>query len=161
MLNAHALQVGDWGLFLTQTSARRTTVKKKMVIINLFLSGIIGSALGSALGLPFLPGVHDTGIVLPFGSAPGRADYLGARDTWAWYDSSDIETPFHLTYDGSGPEGWLACLAVTSDLTLRNWTLLGPVLKLGQPGSVDSKSASYLTTYRAQQHEGWVRWRSL
>lgn len=33
---------------------------------------------------------------------------------------------YHLFYDGSGPEGWLACLAVSKDL--RRWERLGPVL---------------------------------
>jgi len=33
---------------------------------------------------------------------------------------------YHLFYDGSGPDGWLACLALSKDL--RRWERLGPVL---------------------------------
>jgi hypothetical protein len=100
----------------------------------------------------FLPGVHDVGFVMRFGGAaggapcPGDCDALGARDVWVWHDPQDAAWPFKMTYDGSGPLGWLACLAVSRDPTLRSWTKLGSVLKLGPPGAVDGKSASYLTT---------------
>ena len=50
-----------------------------------------------------------------------------------------------MHYDGAGPKGWLACLATSRDLT--HWTKKGPVLDLGAPGSDDSASASYGTTY--------------
>ena len=112
-----------------------------------FAAVLAGVAVDS-VPLPFLSGVHDTGIIIPFGNAPARADNLGARDTWVWIDPSDAATPFHMTYDGSDPQGWLSCLAVSADPTLRNWTLLGSVLKLGPPGTVDSNSASYLTPYQ-------------
>ena len=123
----------------------------------------------AALALPgpppdFLPGVHDAGFVLPFGGAaggapcPGDCDYLGARDVWVWHDPQDAQWPFKMTYDGSGPLGWLACLAVSSDPTLRAWTKLGTLLSLGKPGSVDSASASYLTTFGPLADGTWLGW---
>ena len=123
------------------------------------------AALAALPGPPrsYLPGVHDVGFVLPFGGAPGAApcpgdcDILGARDVWVWHDPQDAAWPFKMTYDGSGPLGWLACLAVTSDPTLRNWTKLGALLHLGSPGSVDSNSASYLTTLQLEDGS-WLGW---
>jgi len=56
-----------------------------------------------------------------------------------------------------GPLGWLACLAVSSDPTLRTWTKLGAVLRLGAPGSVDAKSASYLTAF-LREDGTWLGW---
>jgi hypothetical protein len=108
--------------------------------------------------LPFFPGVHDTGIIIPFGDGkcPGDCDYLGARDTWVWHDPTDSAWPYKMTYDGSGPGGWLACLAVSNDPTLRTWTKLGTQLRLGEPGAVDSKSASYLTTLYDTSTSSWV-----
>ena len=124
------------------------------------------AAASAALPPPprdFLPGVHDVGFVMPFGGAPGAApcpgdcDALGARDVWVWHDAQDAQWPYKMTYDGSGPTGWLACLAVSNDPTLRNWTKLGAVLKLGAPGSVDGKSASYLTTFMLGDGS-WLGW---
>ena len=125
------------------------------------LTAAAAAALASARFWPppppaFLPGVHDVGFVMPFGGAPGGApcpgdcDALGARDTWVWHDPQDAQWPYKMTYDGSGPLGWLASLAVSNDPTLRTWTKLGSVLKLGAPGAVDGKSASYLTTCRSR-----------
>jgi hypothetical protein len=102
---------------------------------------------------PYFAGVRDTGIVMPFGGAPGGArcpgdcDALGARDTWLFLDANDTAAPFKFFYDGSGPGGWLASLAETADPTLRNWTKRGTVLSRGPPPSPDSASASYLTTF--------------
>ena len=126
------------------------------------------SSVAAAASLPgpppaFFPGVHDAGFIIPFGGAaggarcPGDCDALGARDVWLWHDPQDAAWPFKLTYDGSGPEGWLACLAVSNDPTLREWTKLGSVLKLGAPGSVDGKSASYLTTLLLADGS-WLGW---
>jgi hypothetical protein len=50
-----------------------------------------------------------------------------------------------MHYDGSGAEGWLACLATSPDLV--TWTPRGRILQLGRKGSRDSGSASYATTY--------------
>ena len=123
-----------------------------MIILMLLFSSVLSSSI-SETNVPthFFPNVHDVGFVMEFGNGipqpcPGNCDYLGARDTWLWFDPEDKEWPYKFTYDGSGPEGWLACLAVSNDPTLRNWTKKGTLLELGKPGSVDSNSASYLTT---------------
>ncbi len=84
----------------------------------------------------------DAGIVYRYGSGPGRCDYLGARDVWLWR----FKNTYYMNYDGAGPKGWLACLATSKDLL--HWTPHGPVLSFGPPGSGDSASASYGTTYR-------------
>lgn len=85
--------------------------------------------------------VRDQGIVLPYGTGPLDCDYLGARDVWVF----GHDGKFYMHYDGAGPKGWLACLAVSDNLT--DWKPLGPVLNFGPPGSVDCGSASYGTTY--------------
>jgi hypothetical protein len=84
----------------------------------------------------------DQGVVLKHGKGPGGCDRLGARDLWVYQS----EGTYYMHYDGAGPKGWLACLATSKDLV--NWTLKGPVLELGAPGSDDSASASYGVTYR-------------
>jgi len=84
----------------------------------------------------------DQGIVLRHGDGPGQCDYLGARDIWVW-ESGGL---YYMHYDGAGPKGWLACLATSKDLV--NWTKKGSVLDFGAPGSQDSASASYGTTYQ-------------
>jgi hypothetical protein len=108
--------------------------------------------------LPYFGRVHDTGIIVPFGDGkcPGNCDYLGARDTFAWVDPFDPQWPYKMTYDGSGPSGWLSSMAVSNDPTLRNWTKRGTVLELGPAGGVDSKSASYLTALYDPTHKQWV-----
>lgn len=157
---AHATLTYDVCL-LHQAEFELSSTYSCFLMARLQVAGIVSLALAYAYGgdipsaLPYLPGVQDHGIIFRFGSAPHKADYLGARDTWLWYDDADPDTPFHMTYDGSGPQGWLACLAVSSDPTLQNWTLLGSVLELGSPGTVDSKSASYLTTFKASQGDRW------
>jgi predicted GH43/DUF377 family glycosyl hydrolase len=84
----------------------------------------------------------DHGVVLRHGQAPERCDILGARDIWVWADGGK----FYMHYDGSGPKGWLACLATSDDLI--HWTTKGPALELGAPGRPDSASASYGTVFR-------------
>jgi predicted GH43/DUF377 family glycosyl hydrolase len=83
----------------------------------------------------------DAGVVLKHGDGPNQCDYLGARDVWVWKSGGT----YFMHYDGAGPEGWLACLATSQDLM--HWIKKGPVLGLGSPGSDDSASASYGTTY--------------
>jgi predicted GH43/DUF377 family glycosyl hydrolase len=83
----------------------------------------------------------DEGVVLPFGSCPNKCDALGARDIWVFEDSGR----YFMHYDAAGPTGWLATRAESTDL--HHWTATGPVLDLGSPGSKDSASASYGTTY--------------
>lgn len=129
---------------------------------KLFRSNITSLSLSATLPLHFFPGVHDVGFVLEFGNVsnqpcPGDCDQLGARDTWLWYDPQDAQWPYKFTYDGSGPQGWLACLAVSNDPSLRTWKKMGTLLSLGKPGSVDSNSASYLTTYQLDDGN-WLGW---
>jgi predicted GH43/DUF377 family glycosyl hydrolase len=83
----------------------------------------------------------DQGVVYKHGNGPNRCDYLAARDVWVYEDTGT----FYMFYDGSGPKGWLACLATSKDLV--NWTPKGPVLDFGAEGTEDSASASYGTTY--------------
>ena len=63
-------------------------------------------------------------------------DYLGAREAICFR----VGSTYYLHYDGAGPTGWLACLAVSRDL--RHWTLKGPVLDLGKPCEDDAGTAS-------------------
>jgi predicted GH43/DUF377 family glycosyl hydrolase len=83
----------------------------------------------------------DQGVVLKHGDGPGQCDYLGARDVWVWR----YRGCYYMHYDGAGLKGWLACLATSTDLV--HWVKKGPVLDVGLPGSEDSASASYGTTY--------------
>ena len=83
----------------------------------------------------------DQGVVYRHGDGPDSCDYLGARDIWVW----KYGDTYYMHYDGAGPKGWLACLAVSKDLV--NWSPKGPVLQLGKPGSDDCASASYGTVY--------------
>ncbi|MEO6949378.1 MAG: hypothetical protein ABI123_07110 [Ginsengibacter sp.] len=83
----------------------------------------------------------DYGIVFKYGKGPDSCDYLGARDVWVF----EYNEEYYMTYDGSGKNGWLTCLATSSDLL--NWNRKGPQLDYGKPGSKDSRSASYGTVY--------------
>ncbi len=82
---------------------------------------------------------QDAGIVLRHG--PEDFDRLGARDVWVFRS----EGHYYMTYDAAGPTGWLCALAHSSDLL--HWDKQGLVMTLGAPGTADSKSASYCTTY--------------
>ncbi|MCX6915457.1 MAG: hypothetical protein NT167_20835, partial [Verrucomicrobia bacterium] len=84
----------------------------------------------------------DAGVVLRHGDGPGRCDYLGARDLWAF----ESRGTYYMHYDAAGPSGWLAALATSKDLI--HWEKKGPVLELGKPGKDDSKSASYGVTFK-------------
>ena len=83
----------------------------------------------------------DYGIVLRHGNGPLACDSLGARDVWVWENRGK----YYIHYDGAGPGGWLSCLATSDDLL--HWSLKGPVLLFGKPGSKDAASASYGTTF--------------
>ncbi len=83
----------------------------------------------------------DEGVVYRHGQGPAKCDTLGARDVWVWEHAGT----FYMHYDGAGPIGWLACLAESRDL--KHWKPRGPALGLGLPGTNDSASASYGTTY--------------
>ena len=84
---------------------------------------------------------QDQGVVLRHGDGPGQCDYLGARDIWVM----EANGTYYLHYDGAGIQGWLACLATSTDLV--HWNKRGPALSLGAPGAMDSASASYGVTY--------------
>ena len=83
----------------------------------------------------------DAGPVLKHGAGPNQCDYLGARDAWVW----EKDGTYFMHYDGAGPNGWLACLATSDNLT--NWATRGAVLELGQTDDDDSASASYGATF--------------
>jgi predicted GH43/DUF377 family glycosyl hydrolase len=78
----------------------------------------------------------DSGPIIRHAQGPGQCDYLGAREAICFR----VGKVFYLHYDGAGPTGWRACLAVSSDL--RHWDLKGPILDLGQPGDDDAGTAS-------------------
>ena len=83
----------------------------------------------------------DQGIVLRPGGCPNNCDKYGARDVWVFQH----EGRFYMHYDAAGADGWLTALAVSHDL--EHWKKRGTVLALGPPGSQDSASASYGTTF--------------
>lgn len=78
----------------------------------------------------------DLGPIIRSGQGPARCDYLGAREAICFR----FGKTYYLHYDGAGPTGWRACLAVSRDL--RQWDLKGPVLDLGGPGDDDAGTAS-------------------
>ena len=78
----------------------------------------------------------DEGIVLRYGDGPDSCDTYGAREAIL----NKKGGKYCLFYDGAGKDGWRACLAESSDL--KTWEKKGAILKLGDPGSDDSKSAS-------------------
>jgi predicted GH43/DUF377 family glycosyl hydrolase len=78
----------------------------------------------------------DFGRIIQHGHGTAGCDYLGAREAIC-FRAGDT---YYLHYDGAGPTGWRACLAVSRDL--RHWKLKGPVLDLGEPGADDAGTAS-------------------
>ena len=78
----------------------------------------------------------DQGIVLKHAGGLGDCDIRGAREAIVF----ERKGQFYLHYDGAGPKGWLACLAVSKDLV--HWQKKGPVLDFGPAGKMDSASAS-------------------
>ncbi len=78
----------------------------------------------------------DSGPIIRHGQGPAQCDFLGAREAIG-FRSGDT---YYLHYDGAGPTGWRACLAVSRDL--HHWDLQGPVLDLGDPGADDAGTAS-------------------
>ncbi len=74
--------------------------------------------------------------IISHGHGPSGCDALGAREAICFRANGS----YYLHYDGAGPTGWLACLAVSRDL--KKWTLKGPILTLGEPGSDDAGTAS-------------------
>ena len=84
----------------------------------------------------------DSGVVIRHGEGPSDCDIFGAREAIVF----EHDGVYYLHYDGAGPEGWLACLAVSRDL--RDWELAGPVLDLGPPDRNDSAAATSPWVYR-------------
>ena len=84
---------------------------------------------------------QDQGLVFAYGHGPKNCDVLGAREAWV-FEHGGL---YYMTYDGAGPKGWLACLATSRDLV--TWERLGPILDFGEPGSPDSATATYGTTF--------------
>jgi predicted GH43/DUF377 family glycosyl hydrolase len=78
----------------------------------------------------------DEGPIVRHGTGPDQCDYLGAREAICFR----YRGTYYLHYDGAGPTGWRACLAVSKDL--HTWDLKGPVLDLGKPGEDDAGTAS-------------------
>lgn len=78
----------------------------------------------------------DSGPILRHGQGPAQCDYLGAREAIC-FQAGDT---YFLHYDGAGPTGWRACLAISHDL--QHWDLKGPVLDLGKSGEDDAGTAS-------------------
>ena len=89
---------------------------------------------------------QDQGIVLSRGGCPHDCDRYGARDVWIFRFGQQ----FYMHYDAAGDAGWLTALATSSDLV--HWHKKGNVLTLGAPGTRDSASASYGTTYFDGHH---------
>ena len=90
---------------------------------------------------PYRLEAGDQGVAFRHGHGPNQCDYLGARDIWGWQHAGT----YSMHYNGAGPRGWLACLAIRKDA--EHWGAKGPVLNFGAAGSNDSASASYGTTY--------------
>ena len=86
----------------------------------------------------------DSGVVIRHESGSDRCDVYGAREAIVY----EHQGKYYLHYDGAGPKGWLACLAVSDDL--KDWELSGPVLDLGPPGSRDSAAATSPWVYHKE-----------
>jgi hypothetical protein len=65
----------------------------------------------------------DLGKFLDFGTSSKQTDSLGIREALI----HQVDGTFYLYYDGAGPKGWLAHLAVSTDL--KKWNLKGPILE--------------------------------
>ncbi len=78
----------------------------------------------------------DEGIVLRHGDGIDSCDTYGAREAIV----NKVGHTYYLFYDGAGKDGWMACLAESSDL--RNWIKKGAILQLGDSTKSDFKSAS-------------------
>jgi predicted GH43/DUF377 family glycosyl hydrolase len=79
---------------------------------------------------------EDVGVVLHYGNGPDSCDYLGVREAII-NKENDI---YYLFYDGAGPKGWLACLAISTNLV--NWEKKGPILDFGKKGEPDQAAAA-------------------
>lgn len=127
---------------------RRPHVRAPGGLAGLLVVLLAGAAAGCAPGPFYRDGrpaaalslrAVDEGVVLRHGGGPDSCDVYGARDVFVF----EAEGTTYMHYDGSGPQGWLCCLAESRDL--RTWTPLGPVLGLGAAEEEDAASASFGT----------------
>lgn len=84
----------------------------------------------------------DDGVILHHGDGPDRCDENGAREAVLFEE----EGVYHLFYDGCGSDGWLACLATSTDL--KHWKKHGPILDYGLPGEMDHATATSPWVYK-------------
>ncbi len=110
------------------------------ILISLCIPGILpGQQPGYKDGRPRATkrmGCDDQGIILRYGNGPDSCDVFGAREALINKENGT----YYLFYDGAGKDGWIACLAKSTDL--KTWEKNGPVLQLGKPGTNDAKSAA-------------------
>ena len=116
----------------------------RIIVALLFLADWLGK--GEATPLTVYPDGRphaelrmeavDEGVVLKHGGGPGDCDVGGARDVTVVEDKGI----YYLQYDGAGRKGWLTCQATSKDLV--HWEKRGATLDFGQPGTMDSASAS-------------------
>ena len=78
----------------------------------------------------------DDGVVLKHGDGPNGCDMMGAREALIFEEDG----VYHLFYDGSGSDGWLVCLATSTDL--KSWEKRGRILDFGKQGEPDSATAA-------------------
>ena len=123
----------------------KPNVKNRILFTILILAGAAGTG-SAALSAAYEDGrpqaslrlaAKDQGVVLRHGVGTNNCDYLGARDVWVWQHADT----YYMHYDGSGPKGWLTCLAISKDL--EHWTPQGPVMDFGATNRNDSAAASY------------------
>jgi predicted GH43/DUF377 family glycosyl hydrolase len=121
-------------------------VVNRRVLLRRALQAAAGYQLGAATSQISYPdgrpvatlrmNATDHGPIIHHGEGEDQCDYLGAREAICFKAGGT----YYLHYDGAGPTGWRACLAVSRNL--RHWRLKGPVLDLGAPGSDDAGTAS-------------------
>ncbi len=78
----------------------------------------------------------DVGLLLKHGDGPDDCDIHGMREA----SIMEHDGMYHLYYDGCGPNGWVTCLATSTDLM--HWTKHGTKLTLGESGEADSGTAT-------------------
>ncbi len=120
------------------TSRRRAVIQGMLAPLCAVARALVGQAAypdGRPTAVLRLPAI-DAGPILRHGEGPAGCDSLGAREAICFRSHGT----YYLHYDGAGPTGWRACLAVSRDL--QRWKLKGPVLDLGAPGDDDAGTAS-------------------
>jgi predicted GH43/DUF377 family glycosyl hydrolase len=110
------------------------TTSRRTLLTSILQAPFCAALARHALPLRFA--VKDDGPIIRHGQGPANCDYLGAREAICFRSGGT----YYLHYDGAGPTGWRACLAISTDLL--HWELKGPVLDLGAPGEDDAGTAS-------------------